>query len=447
MSKKIGRADIIGEKGIAHIRQIVLSMGFMFYETGGVEAGIDGYVELRDDTTGVVSNLSLQVQGKATERSRLQAETDSSFEFPVTDSDIQYWMHGTAPVLLIVVKLQDGKAYWKSIKDWFGNAENLSSKKVVFDKQQDAFNVDAKNALVSVAASVRPGSTGPSVRLQESLLLNLLEVDFANTIYWAPTDHGSDKSFGAALRSLDAKAPSEWIVRENAVLSFHDLDKWPWNKVCDTTALEEFDTSEWSDSDDDDRVRDFTALLNRTLGEFTRPNLYRDRDSNVLFFTKPKNREKLNYPYRSLQNTTTRRVVGPYGRQRSNPAKPAYFRHSGFRAQFVCYAKKWFAEVTPTYHFTRDGFEPDLLSGEHLKKIKELENNAAVMGQFVMWRAFLTTHRAGGDLLTEAYPFLRFRETAPMELEVGVPDRLWASQEPNSASPLFDFDKMQEGVE
>ena len=47
-------------------------MGWMFYETGGVEAGIDGYIELRDEATGVVGNLVLQVQGKATERERLQ---------------------------------------------------------------------------------------------------------------------------------------------------------------------------------------------------------------------------------------------------------------------------------------------------------------------------------------------------------------------------------------
>ena len=98
MSKRIGSSDIIGERGMAHIRQVVLSMGFMFYETGGVEAGIDGFIELRDVATGVVGNLLLQVQGKATERKRLQGETDVSFEFPCSDDDIAYWMQGTAPV-------------------------------------------------------------------------------------------------------------------------------------------------------------------------------------------------------------------------------------------------------------------------------------------------------------------------------------------------------------
>jgi hypothetical protein len=65
MSKRIGRSDIIGEQGIAHIRRMVLEMGYVFYETGAVEAGIDGYIELRDQDTGEVGNLILQVQGKA----------------------------------------------------------------------------------------------------------------------------------------------------------------------------------------------------------------------------------------------------------------------------------------------------------------------------------------------------------------------------------------------
>ena len=80
MSKQIGRPSIIGEQGIACIRRTVLDMGYVFHETGGVEAGIDGFIELRDQQTGQVGNLILQVQGKATERERLPAETRDSFE-------------------------------------------------------------------------------------------------------------------------------------------------------------------------------------------------------------------------------------------------------------------------------------------------------------------------------------------------------------------------------
>ena len=58
--KKIGRSNIVGEQGVALVRGVILSMGFMFYETGGVEAGIDGVIELRDEDSGQVRNMILQ---------------------------------------------------------------------------------------------------------------------------------------------------------------------------------------------------------------------------------------------------------------------------------------------------------------------------------------------------------------------------------------------------
>ena len=130
MSKRIGPSDIIGERGITHIRRTVLEMGHMFYETGGVEAGIDGYIELRDQATGQVGNLILQVQGKATERERLPAETPDSFEWPCTEADIGYWRQGTAPVLLVIVQTRTNRAYWKSVKDCFSDADAMQRRRV-----------------------------------------------------------------------------------------------------------------------------------------------------------------------------------------------------------------------------------------------------------------------------------------------------------------------------
>jgi hypothetical protein len=230
------------------------------------------------------------------------------------------------------------------------------------------------------------------------------------------------------------------------VLSFHALDEWPWKKLCEWEAMEEFDVEEWSDSEDDDRQRDFVALLNRAIGEFVRPQLYHDRDSGVFYFRKPHDRDNLNFAYRSLQNTTTRRVVGRYGKKRKDPSQAAYWRHSGFMHRFVRISGTWFVELTPTYHFTYNGQDADGFAGERLKKIKEIENNAAVLGQFVMWRDFLVTHR-NEDLLTQRYPFLSFSTTDPLELDVGVPDELWKSQESDPSSPLFEYALVGETVE
>jgi hypothetical protein len=40
--KRIPKNSIVGEQGIALIHQRVLEMGYLWYPTGGIEAGIDG---------------------------------------------------------------------------------------------------------------------------------------------------------------------------------------------------------------------------------------------------------------------------------------------------------------------------------------------------------------------------------------------------------------------
>ena len=107
--KKIGQCDITGQQGINIIESIVLEMGFLWHSTGGVEAGIDGFIEVRDSQTEEVTNCIIQVQSKATQIN-LKAETDTSFEFRCEEKDIDYWLQGNAPVILIVVKCRENQA-------------------------------------------------------------------------------------------------------------------------------------------------------------------------------------------------------------------------------------------------------------------------------------------------------------------------------------------------
>jgi hypothetical protein len=305
MSKRIGRSDIIGEQGIAHIRRIVLDMGYVFYETGGVEAGIDGYIELRDQSTGEVSNLILQVQGKATERDRLPAETADSFEWPCTEADIAYWLHGTAPVLLIVVQTTTNRAYWKSIKDYFRDARAVQSRRVAFDKQTDVFDRSAKAALSTIAASVRPGAIAPPARIIEQLVVNLLPIErFGPRLYLGETAHKDNQTFGAASRALVADAPGEWIVKGGCVLSFHNLDSYPWAKLCDVGTIESFESSEWALTSDPDRQRDFVQLLNRALRQLTRDDLMFDPEHRTHYFKRIPDRPRRAYSYYGFEKHT-----------------------------------------------------------------------------------------------------------------------------------------------
>ncbi|MEO3428362.1 DUF4365 domain-containing protein [Pelagibius sp. CAU 1746] len=439
MPKRIGKSDIIGEQGIAHIRKVVLDMGHLFYETGGVEAGIDGFIELRNDETGEVTNLLLQVQGKATAKEQLPAETMESFEWPCKEEDIAYWRQGTAPVLLIIVQTKFNRAYWKSIKDYFDDPKAIESRRVVFNKKVDSFDLAAKPAISTIAASVRPGAIAPPARISEQLVSNLLPVTFVSKrLFLAETDYRTNKEFGAALRDLVDDGHGEWIVKGGRILSFHDLDEHPWNRLCDVGTIESFPIEEWASSTDEDQQRDFVQLLNRSLSGMTGEALRFDREDKTHYFKCIPEKTRRIYYYRGFEKRTSRDVVRRYSKKQS-PTETAYFRHSAFRARFHRFGDVWYLEVTPTYHFTRDGFREDRFAAEHLKKIKEFENNAAVVGQFAMWRHYLTRcHR--GDMFSPEYPFLRFDVLEDFPIEQGVPDELWRSRESRQRAGLFGDD-------
>lgn len=437
MSKRISQSAIIGERGIAHIRRVVLDMGYLFHETGGVEAGIDGIIELRDQKTGKVGNLILQVQSKATERDRLPAETTGTFQWRCTEADIAYWLQGTAPVLLIVVQTKTNRAYWKSIKDYFSEPKLIRNRHIVFDKKKDIFDLSAKASIATIAANAKLGAITPPARITEHLISNLVPVGKVGLkLFSANTKHRNNRGFGAAFRQLTADAASEWIVKDGRVLSFHDLNHYPWIELCDSGTIEQFDTTEWALSPDRDRERDFVQLLNRALRQLTHEDLFFDKSRKIYYFKYKHGKGPRWYSYYASKKWTDRQVVHIYAKKR-DPKETAYLRHSAFRGRFLRFDNSWYLEVTPTYHFTYDGHNEDRFASEHLKKIKEIEKNNAVLGQFLMWRYYLI-NRGSKDIFTREYPFLKFHMAGDYTVEQGIPDDFWRSQTPPRIDSLLD---------
>jgi hypothetical protein len=120
---------------------------------------------------------------------------------------------------------------------------------------------------------------------------------------------------------------------------------------------------------------------------------------------------------------------------RRSDTSVSYVRHSAFSGRFWREFDDWFLTIEPTYVFTRDGVRSDRFAGERISKLKRLENNAAIRGQFVMWRSLLTGFGlipSQGDLLAPASiaaPLLRFESLDMLRLPVSVPDDLWRSRD------------------
>ncbi len=130
--KVIAQTTITGQQGVNLVERVVMEMGFVWYPTGSVEAGIDGFIELRDKTSEQVMNTLIAVQSKAVS-GEFQNETPSGLDFYCTERDLDYWMKGNVPVVLVVSRPKTNEAYWVSVKDYFRDSERRASRKVHFD--------------------------------------------------------------------------------------------------------------------------------------------------------------------------------------------------------------------------------------------------------------------------------------------------------------------------
>ncbi len=148
--KKIDRNSITGQLGVNLIERVVLDMGFLWYPTGGVEGGIDGSIELRYADSGNLTNSIIQVQSKA-DSSTWSAETPTCFDYLCKARDLEYWLNGNAPVILVVSRPANNEAYWVSIKDYFKDPATRQSRKIHFDKQKDVFDASCKSALIDLS--------------------------------------------------------------------------------------------------------------------------------------------------------------------------------------------------------------------------------------------------------------------------------------------------------
>lgn len=425
-AKKIHRSSVIGQQGVNLIEHVVLGMGYLWYPTGGTEAGIDGSIEIRDPETGEVTNSIVQVQSKAT-TNPFQAETESTFDYRCSEKDLDYWMQGNAPVILVVSRPRSKEAYWVSVKDYFADPKRRAARKVRFDKARDRFDEGSAAALAELAVPRDAGVYFAPSPAKETLYSNLLRVShFPERLYVGRTDCRDGGEIRAKLQEYGANGENEWFPKRGSVYSFNDLSEEPWDDICDQGTVEEFDSEEWANSDDRDRQREFVQLLNQCLRAKARAlGLRYSKNLDCHYFRATNDLSEFKLGYQSLVNETSRTVFRGYPKK-GKPKEIAYYRHSAFKGWFQRFGGDWYLEITPTYYFTWDGRRLDRFYEEKLKKIKEQEKNPAVRGQVVMWAEYLSRD---GNLFEPQYPMLSFEELLRFEVEASLDDTAWLERD------------------
>jgi hypothetical protein len=425
-AKRITREQILGETAVQFIGRRFLDMGFPWHPTSApLDAGIDGFVEIRDLQSGDATNAWIAVQSKG--RTTLEKETDTSFEFTCTPRDLDYWRRGNMPVLLVVSRPATNEAWWVSVKDYFREASRQNSRRILFDKKAAALVPAAAGGLLQLVQAAGAGTYFRPAPKRERLHTNLLEVTrLPQIIYCAMTTLRDPAEFRDQLKKRMDYPPREWLFDSKFIYSVHDLRDEPWASACEIESVKTIDARKWASSGDADERRLFVWMLNECLRSFAgKIGMRYSKADDALYFKKTADLSPRVKRYRSRHQSAERDVFRGY-RSKTDPSKIFYYRHVGFEPRFRHFDGRWCLQINPTYLFTSDGEKSHPYHQEYLAKIKSIEGSGAVGGSVVMFAALL---RDREGLFADNYPHLGFGSLLDAELEVGIDDKLWAKDD------------------
>lgn len=393
-------------------------MGHIWREKSVSDVGIDGEIELVDQSTDRATGRLLMVQVKS--RSNLDDRSDGAIRFTCATDDLDYWLSGTAPVLLVLVSTDASEAWFKNLDVWFGgDPSRRQSRTVVFDRESDRFTAASSQRLMDWGL---PASAGLYLRQPprpEVLVSNLLRVDhMATTIHVVQSSALGWSAVNARMRKAGYPTVDDLVWRGAELWSFRRFDEPPLDALADGTP-ERISTDELAESKSDDDRRLLVRLLNNTLREVNRNELRFHKKHEYLYFPASPNLEP--YVVKSTKQGSGRTVFERY-LDKATGSRVVYYRHYALQFQFLLLDEGWHLALNPTYHYTIDGHRPSRFGAEYLKTIKRMEGHDAVRNLVKFWAGYLRTKH---HLFARPDQRLRFGLLAEFDVEHGIDDKHW----------------------
>src|SRR5262249_54421402 len=160
------------------------------------------------------------VQSKATERP-FDAETANGFDLRCNPRDVDYWLNGNTPVILIQSRPSTDEAYWVDVKKYFSNLDHKKSGKIRFDKITDRFDETASAALERLATAAAGTISSAARQKKETIYSNLLRVGPLPQHYFvARTEYRTPQELFARLHELVHPVRGEWLLQGRNLISF-----------------------------------------------------------------------------------------------------------------------------------------------------------------------------------------------------------------------------------
>lgn len=436
--KKVLENTLIGTIGEDTVGLVLQrDLGFIWRPTPRLDVGYDGELEVRDSRTKEATGLIVKVQSKALQD--FDSETNQGFVYNCSQSDLDYWLNSNVPDIIVISRSKTEELYWSPIKRYFElNPEHKKTKKILFDKLKNKLTIKSKEEITQLAVSKDKGLYDAPIPNDEKLYCNLMPVKwYPDKLFIAQTNIRNPKQIIAIFLEKVGSVPSnQWILKNKTIISFSDLSDPIWGNVCERGTVEEFDTSEWAESEDEDKRKEFVQLLNKNFQDKCWSlGLRFEREGGYYYFRKIDDQIERTLRYKGQSKTTDRQVItARYSKK--DPSKIAYYRHFAFISRFVQIANKWYLEISPTYHMTRDGKIPDRFGSGRVSGMKKLQKNGNVLGEVI----FVSRHlNQPLNLFDVTDNFVKFDELLTFEITGGIDETQWLAGEESKALTTSDI--------
>ncbi|MEQ9487661.1 MAG: DUF4365 domain-containing protein [Alphaproteobacteria bacterium] len=429
MPKKLTDSQVLGEIGEAATRLRFLSIGFQFDCRSRLEAGVDGIAEVMDDGRPLARMIAVQV--KATKSGKYTSEDDQGFSYLLKNKDLAYWRGSNLPVVIVLYRQSDETFYWQEIPSGF----NESERRLRFDKQKNVLDRDAVDRLAALTVPKAGfGYFVPPLGGGEEALVNILPVILPREIFVASTPHTSKKA-ASILLDGDEAPRFDWVIRGGSFWSFHDPRTSQCRNIVDLDQVEAVETDFLAFHEEIEEQNNFSYLLKATLKHQVWDDLCWHKENKLFYFRALKPNQSRTYFYEASKKKTNAVVVNVITSKKEE-GRVDFVRHHAFVPRFELLGDQWFLIITPTYHFTTNGFTPHSYPQALLSGKKRMDNSASLRGQVIMWHRFLTKSDFAKDDLfgqqVENYRSLCFDVPPQIALETRVPEDVWGSQKKKS---------------
>jgi hypothetical protein len=414
MAKRRTKSQETGTRAEALVAKLVADMGHIWRKKSE-DFGIDGEIEIVDRNSSPTGKI-IAVQVKGTAAATLPSEDSDSFAYTCKADDLDYWLSSTQPVLLVVVSVNRERAWWKRLDEWFSAPARRRTRQITFDKVDDLFG---RGSSQQVAAAATPlVEPLPLVRASETLTTNLLTVShIAPEIYWAPTDV-TDRTEAWAEMKRHGCYEGGFHLAQGRIYSLGSAPA-ALRPLYGAEPVS-LPTAQWSESEDPDTQRRFVALLNATLRAVHHEELRYHHERGYVY-------------HLPTSDLVGKKVKGKVGsgrtvfqvyRTQDDRNMVKYCRHYAAWLNFRQWDGEWYLEISPTYHFTRDGERESLYASEYTAGIKRLERNPAVRGLTANWAEFLKQHQVD-TLFESADRRIEFGELLSVTVDASIDEKAW----------------------